>query len=1024
MLENGIKRMNSELFVVISDIHAKENNGNEVNRRLTELKEWIKRKCICGEYSSVAILVAGDIAFSGSGEEYDLIRSSFKSLSDEFKIILTPGNHDHDFSKYTGGARDVLISSKGVPFDDSVYQIVTAGQKDYFDFESDVCNVEASSSTLLSKEFKLSNNVSIQTINTAWCSKINEKGGDLTVPIDQLIEPFGHEEVKVVFFHHPLSWLEPNNHKEVRNFLNSNRNIIISGHEHIEHSFKVETDNNKTLIVETCSFHDEHVDDNGFISFSIEDEDILIERHVWDGEHFNSLERKRRSDIIDSSSLYFNGFKVRDSYYEMLVDIGTGFSHPEKDELNIHDIFIYQNVKNIDSNSTTNIRRESSRDIFIRYPDNNIALSGEESTGKTSLLKKLCLDTLSDGKFSVFLDGSEIKRADRFKDIKLEEHIKKQYEEFSFDKLLSTDQDRYIFIDNFNLVRGDENSLLKLIKILNKYFTKLILTVSDSYTLNHDKIKGDGILDDSFTKLEILKLGHASRWELITKWNNLKNECRESTKELIVKTDHANKEISRVIGKNYIPSTPFFLLTMLQSMDTSIAAELNTSSYGHYYHYLITCSLGLAGVKKDKLDGIFTYITEMSYFFYNSEHKELSRDELWEFNSKINDEYTLKIDCDSRLNQLISAKIIKENNGFYSFRYPYVYYYFLSKYLSDNLSNDGVQNIVSDLISGLDKRKNMNTLMFLTHHSKDSRILDGIVGHSKTILSDCKTSRLGEDVLFINNIIDELNLEEFVFVEGDVQENRIKAAKEQEEYEDIENNHEEEFHDSIDGEDGNKPDSSLNNLLRDFNLTFKSVDLIGQLTRNYHESLKTEPKVNLITEAIEAPLRALEAILKIMREDHETLIDMLKKRIQEEFDVPDKSKDDIDLIARQLLFNMVRVVSYSIIKKISSAIGSRDLIPLIEKAYSGKDKSNAIRLIELSVQLDLGNLGSIEKIKRMNRDFKINTVSGNILRDLIADYLYMFEDSESNRKSVCAALKINYIPMQSHQQQKLISKTS
>ncbi|HFQ5405804.1 TPA: hypothetical protein ACGVBB_000482 [Vibrio vulnificus] len=465
-------------------------------------------------------------------------------------------------------------------------------------------------------------------------------------------------------------------------------------------------------------------------------------------------------------------------------------------------------------------------------------------------------------------------------------------------------------------------------------------------------------------------------------------------------------------------------------MDTSIAAELNTSSYGHYYHYLITCSLGLAGVKKDKLDGIFTYITEMSYFFYKSEHKELSRDELWEFNSKINEEYTLKIDCDSRINQLISAKIVKENNGYYSFRYPYVYYYFLSKYLSDNLSDDGVQNIVSNLISGLDKRKNMNTLMFLTHHSKDNRILEGIVGHSKTILSDCNTSRLDEDVLFINNIIDKLNLEEVVFIEGNVQENRIKAAEEQEEYEDIQRNHESEFDYSVDfdddvcEEDSNNPNSSLNKLLRDFNLTFKSVDLIGQLTRNYHESLKTEPKVNLITEAIEAPLRALEAILKIMREDHETLIDILKNRIQEEFEVPDKSKDDIDLIARQLLFNLVRVVSYSIIKKISSAIGSRDLIPLIEKAYSSKEKSNAVRLIELSVQLDLGNLGSIDKIKKMSRDFKINTVSGSVLIDLVTEYLYMFEDSERNRKAVCSALQINYIPMQSHQQQKLISKAS
>lgn len=201
--------MDSELFVVISDIHARENNCEEVNNRLTELKEWIKRKCIRGDYGSVVILVAGDIAFSGSSEEYDLVFSSFKSLSEDFKIILTPGNHDHDFSKYSGKARETLISVKGVPLDESVYQIVTAGQQDYFDFDSKICNVEVSCSTLLSKEFILSNNLSIQTINTAWCSQIHEKGGELTIPVEQLIESTDEKDIKVVFFHHPLSWLEP-----------------------------------------------------------------------------------------------------------------------------------------------------------------------------------------------------------------------------------------------------------------------------------------------------------------------------------------------------------------------------------------------------------------------------------------------------------------------------------------------------------------------------------------------------------------------------------------------------------------------------------------------------------------------------------------------------------------------------------------------------------------------------------------------------------------------------------------------
>ena len=490
--------MENELFVVISDIHAKESNYEEINKRLSELKEWINRKCIVGNYCSVVILVAGDIAFSGSSEEYDLVLSSFQSLSEDFKVILTPGNHDHNFSEYSGSARDTLINMKNTLFDASIYDIVTSGQKDYFDFESKICNVEFSRSTLLSKEFALSNNLSIQSINTAWCSKINEKGGELSIPLEQLIEFSDETDIKIVFFHHPLSWLEPNNNKEVRNFLNSNSNIIIYGHEHIEDSFKVETDNNKTLIIETCSFHDPYVVDNGFVSFYLDKEDILIEKHIWKNGSFESSELKKRSDLIHSSSVCFDGLKMKDSYYDMLVDVGTGFSHPEKYELNIDDIFIYQYVNDIDSQSGSTTKKESSKDILSKYPDKDIALTGEENTGKTTLLKKLCLDTLNDGKFSVFLDGSEIRRANRYNDRKLEEFIKTQYEDFNFDKLLSNNKERYIFIDNFNFIKGDANSLSRLIDTLKKYFTNLILTVSDSYTMNHEKLKGDDVLSNSF----------------------------------------------------------------------------------------------------------------------------------------------------------------------------------------------------------------------------------------------------------------------------------------------------------------------------------------------------------------------------------------------------------------------------------------------------------------------------------------------------------------------------------------------
>lgn len=1008
--------MKNTLFIIISDIHANEKNSDEINNRLNELAGWVDRKCSAEKYDEVIILVTGDIAFSGKKCEYDIISESFLKLADSCKILLSPGNHDHNFSTYKGQAREILIANNS-ELDESVINIVTSGQKEYFDFEREVCNVQVKHSTLLSKKYEISTKISIQSLNTAWCSKIKEKGGELTYPIEQIIDTYDNEELRVLFFHHPLSWFTPENNKEIRNKTAELFNIIISGHEHIENSFKVESDVNTNLIIETCSFHDASLEQNGFICFYQNCDDIYIEKHIWNNGSYEKIETKTRNDIVESNAKYSNGFKVKADYYANLTDAGTGFSHPEINELKIDDIFTYQNINNLSKRNAGAIQSESSRDILSTYNDSHIILSGEESTGKTTLLRKLCLDTLENGGFSVFIDGSEIRRSDRYKISTLEEKIKSQYENFTFDQLLKSKNERVIFIDNFDLIRGDSKSTEKIIELLERYFTKIVITISDSYNISQNNIKGDSIFQEKFISLEILKMGHLLRWELIKKWNNLKSECAESDQALIIKTDKAYKEISRVIGKNYIPSTPFFLLTMLQSMDTSISSDLNTSSYGHYYHYLITCSLGISGVDKDKLDGIFTYITEMAFFYHKSEQAELSRDILWDFNSHINKEYTLKIDCDHRLNQLINAKILKENNGHYSFRYPYIFYYFLSKYLSDNMGDEEIKLIIFELIKNLDKTRNMSTLMFLTHHSKDMNILDGIIGQSAKLFQEYKSADLDQGVSFLNGIVENLNLGDLTFIDGDIHTNRQDIENEKDLY-----SSNAEYHDSDDEIENNNfvdDKSDIYKFIRDFNLTFKSVDLLGQLTRNYHESLKTAPKLKLLTEAIEAPLRALEAIFSLMRNDPDTLLDMLRSRLKDEFELDNHSNDEIEVIARRMLFNLMKGVSFAIIKKISSAIGSRELLPVINLIHNGESKSNALRLIELSVQLDLGGLGSIEAIAKMAKDFKLNTISGALLQDLIRYYLYMFKENTNNKKSVCSILKIKYNPNVNDLQKKL-----
>ncbi|RBM33139.1 metallophosphoesterase, partial [Vibrio tarriae] len=943
--------------------------------------------------------------------QYEHVLSIFDDVKLDYNFVISPGNHDHDFSSYVGEMRNILLDSiliNNQKLDENINKSVTEGQKNYSYFERELTNINLISETLLAKKYKFNSCVSVQSLNTAWCSSINESSGSLKFPTEQIIKDIDDSKLKIVFFHHPFSWFEANNHKEIRNTLREISDVVITGHEHIADSFKVDYDTSSTLFIESYPLHDTSLPENGFISFYSDNDDIVINQYVWNGTDFQLKVEKRKSSIIDSSKSVSSHFNIKDDYLNFLRDIGTGFTHPDASELNIDNIFIYPNLRNMDDENVT-VKRESSSDVLSRNHEGNVVFSGEEYVGKSILLKKLCLDILNESKFSVLINGSDIGKSNRFTLSKLEKIIIGKFDKFSLEKLSKISEQKVILIDDFDSISGDNKSIIKLVSELEKYFDRVIISVSDSYDLSENVIQGKVISKNSFTSYRILSLGHKSRWELIRKWNGLKTKCHESEKELIKSTDFAHKEINSIIGRNYIPSTPFFLLTMLQSMDSSTPADLNISSYGYYYQYLITTSLGVAKFKKEELDEVFNYISELANFYFITEKEEIDKDKLWNFNNKINKEYSLNIDCEKRLNSLSHAKILKHTDGYYSFRYSYVYYFFIAKYLSENIDEREVSEIIVKLIKNLHLRKNMNVLMFLTHHSKNKNILKQIVSQSKELFGNFVVADLDKNASFIDSLVANLDVEKLIYQQSDVEQNRLRLedAKDlQDEQGDIEEN----LHDE--SENIKDENQSLSKMMDEFNLMFKSMELLGQLTKNYFGSLKSGPKEEIILEAMEAPLRALESIFSLFRDDSDALLESIESKFLREHPEKDIKTSDGKVIAKKLLYRVIQIISFQIIKKISSTIGSRNLLPVLRSLVE-KDNTNAKKLIEISVLLDLGTLPPSNELKKIAQSLNVKSTSlqGSLLQILVIHYLYMFKESPDAAKSACSAVGINFKPI-------------
>ena len=102
------------LIVHLSDIHIKNENNPCLSRKEQICKSF---QNIALGVDKVFVVVTGDIASSGSGEEYsnaalllEYIRDSIEKYSNkEVKFIIVPGNHDCQFEIEKKEVREILV---------------------------------------------------------------------------------------------------------------------------------------------------------------------------------------------------------------------------------------------------------------------------------------------------------------------------------------------------------------------------------------------------------------------------------------------------------------------------------------------------------------------------------------------------------------------------------------------------------------------------------------------------------------------------------------------------------------------------------------------------------------------------------------------------------------------------------------------------------------------------------------------------------------------------------------------------
>lgn len=970
--------------------------------------------------SAVFIVISGDIAYSGKRSEYE-VASAFleeikSALSEETDVpihfILSPGNHDCDFSG-DQSVRKALIENVQKGLSQPTPAIVSECIKVQHFFEQfrnawGPSDKSLNDALWIAYPFDIEGyKVTFDCLNVAWMSQLDEKQGQLVFPIDQF-ESLKSESVhlRIALLHHPLNWYAQKFYKPFRKFIRSLAQIVITGHEH-EQNFgeNLDVESEHSVYIEGGVLQDRNINipaSFNIIELDLSEDNYACEQHIWDGTIFAPQEIAAWQNYRPLPHKKNNELTLTKEFSKKMEDPGGAFFHPGKQDLNLSDLYVYPDLRQNEDVEVTKIKNTVNSGIFRNHTllSNGVLIKGDEKFGKTCLIYQLYKNHYDNGFVPLLLNGRDLKAGEKELDKAVEHAVVQQYGIDYLNKYFqSPTTSKILFVDDFDAHKLTNSQRSNILKKLRPRFGGLLITVSNLFEIDEIISSGTNTSLVGFKEYELLEFGYKLRFELIRKWTSLGNGSGRDNADIVAALDHTEKALSALVGRNLVPRVPIYLLTLLQSLESGQSTEFHNSAYGDCYRFLITGSLARAGVRAAELKEYIEYCSHLSWEFCRLKTRDLEESKLTVHNDWFSSKFYRRSFSD-RFSVLIECKIIEKQGEYYSFRYPYIYYYFLGKYLSDNLpDNADIRKMVKQYCNHLYVRDYANTILFLAHHSRAPLIYEHIAEVLKGLFSEKRELDFSMDTNELISLV--TSAPNLVFNDGDVVSHRRDVAELRDEMTEAKS--------EIEINEVEKIEEDGLSLVSKLSLLFKTIEILGHILKNQYSTISNPDKEKLLEEIFKGPLRALKDFFDFMAGDGDGLVSELERLIAEHNS--NITSEKRNQLARDAMFWIVSIVSFGTIHKTASSVGSEYLRESISSVVDSND-TDAYRLIELAVKLEGQAIIPYPLIKQLAKRTENNVFSRHILKMLVLNYLYMFHTHIADKQKLCAELDI---PLQRQQ---------
>ena len=659
-------------------------------------------------------------------------------------------------------------------------------------------------------------------------------------------------------------------------------------------------------------------------------------------------------------------------------------AHSRKESVFLDDIYVYPELDKYD-NLREYEERISSEEIFENILEyQKIIVAGEDQSGKTTLCKRMFKELRIRNFIPVYVSDKDTYFSGKIEN-RISNSLREQYKGVDIDEI---DKDRIIpIIDNFHHAKNKE----KHINDLSKY-PRCIIIVDDIFGLN---IK-DETLISSFTTFKIKELKPSLRYELVRKWIGLTDiDIKDNYKDIDKNTGLIDSTLGKNIGKGIMPSYPFFILSTILAYETfAMSLDQEITSQGYCYQAFIYFYLRKQGVRNDEIDIYINFLTEMASYVFKEKTEELTPDNFNSFMKSYLDKYNLPIKQEILLKNL-SEIVLKDSFGNFSFRYPYLYYFFVAKYLAEHIENENVFEEIKKIINNLHLDENAYIAIFLTHHSKNINIFKEIEHNALSLFENYKPATLNKDEI---RFFDE---KAHIIVKAVLPPANISPEKKRMEKLNIQDDLEQSQED-IDEEDS---------IAKELRRAIKTVEVMGCIIKNRAGSLEKIRLEDIFVEAMNVHLRILTSFFEIIKDESEQkeIVDFISERLnfmeEGEDDYKELHKDKKRKIAEKMFWNLNFFVVYGFIEKIVHSLGSDKLTEIVTKVCD-EVNTPASFLVKNGILMGYGKNLQIKDISKKIKENEFSEIAERATRQMVVNHCSLHQINYKDRQRIKTLLEI------------------